>query len=118
MLDGGKVARLGRIGMTRDHLEAFARTLTHDDHVVVEAGDMVCLHTGFARELVAMGGRPDERVHNMCAALDGRDGRLLRWITESGLAVLIADNYAVESVPSRPAEGGGRRGAGAPARPG
>ncbi|MCI0755555.1 IS110 family transposase, partial [Roseomonas vastitatis] len=37
MLDGGKVARLGRIGMTRDHLEAFARTLTHDDHVVVEA---------------------------------------------------------------------------------
>jgi Putative cyclase len=78
------------------------------DSVVVEAGDMVCLHTGFARELVAMGGRPDERVHNMCAALDGRDGRLLRWITESGLAVLIADNYAVEAVPSRPAEGGGR----------
>jgi hypothetical protein len=23
--------------MTREHLEAFARTLTHDDHVVVEA---------------------------------------------------------------------------------
>jgi transposase len=37
MLDGGKIVRLGRIGMTRDHLEAFARTLTHDDHVVVEA---------------------------------------------------------------------------------
>jgi transposase len=37
MLDGGKVTRLGRIGMTREHLEAFARTLTHDDHVVVEA---------------------------------------------------------------------------------
>ena len=37
MLDEGKVVRLGRIGMTRDHLEAFARTLTHDDHVVVEA---------------------------------------------------------------------------------
>jgi transposase len=37
MLDGGKVVRLGRIGMTREHLEAFARTLTHDDHVVVEA---------------------------------------------------------------------------------
>jgi transposase len=37
MLDDGKVVRLGRIGMTRDHLEAFARTLTHDDHVVVEA---------------------------------------------------------------------------------
>lgn len=37
MLDEGKIVRLGRIGMTRDHLEAFARTLTHDDHVVVEA---------------------------------------------------------------------------------
>ena len=37
MLDEGKVVRLGRIGMTRDHLGAFARTLTHDDHVVVEA---------------------------------------------------------------------------------
>jgi transposase len=37
MLDEGKVVRLGRIGMTREHLEAFARTLTHDDHVVVEA---------------------------------------------------------------------------------
>jgi transposase len=37
MLDGGKVIRLGRVGMTREHLETFARTLTHDDHVVVEA---------------------------------------------------------------------------------
>jgi len=37
MLADGKITRLGRIGMTRDHLEAFAKTLTHDDHVVVEA---------------------------------------------------------------------------------
>lgn len=37
MLDDGKVVRLGRIGMTRDDLGAFARTLTHGDHVVVEA---------------------------------------------------------------------------------
>ena len=37
MLDGGRLVRLGRIGMTRDHLGAFARTLTLDDHVVVEA---------------------------------------------------------------------------------
>jgi transposase len=37
MLDGVKIKRLGRVGMTREHLEAFARTLTHDDHVVVEA---------------------------------------------------------------------------------
>ena len=37
MLEDGAIRRLGRVGMTRDHLAAFARTLTHDDHVVVEA---------------------------------------------------------------------------------
>ncbi len=37
MLEDGAVRRLGRISMTRDHLAAFARTLTRDDHVVVEA---------------------------------------------------------------------------------
>jgi transposase len=38
MLDEGKVVRLGRVGMTREHLDAFARAvLTHDDPVVVEA---------------------------------------------------------------------------------
>jgi transposase len=36
MLDDGRVTRLGRVGMTREHLEAFARGLTHDDHVVVD----------------------------------------------------------------------------------
>ncbi|GJE53410.1 hypothetical protein GOFOIKOB_6489 [Methylobacterium tardum] len=37
LLDDGTVRRLGRIGMTRDHLTAFAKSLTHDDHVVAEA---------------------------------------------------------------------------------
>jgi hypothetical protein len=38
MLDKGEVVRLGRVGMTREHLDTFARTvLTHDDHIVVEA---------------------------------------------------------------------------------
>jgi transposase len=37
MPEDGVVRRLGRIGMTRDHLAAFARTLTREDHVVVEA---------------------------------------------------------------------------------
>lgn len=53
MLDEGKLIRLGRIGMTRDHLEAFAKTLTHDDHVVVEATgnaaavtDVIAPHVG------------------------------------------------------------------------
>ena len=53
MLDDGVVKRLGRVGMTRDHLAAFARTLTHDDHVVVEAtgnasavADVIAPHVG------------------------------------------------------------------------
>jgi transposase len=37
MLENGTARRLGRVGMTRDRLAAFAKTLTHDDHVVVEA---------------------------------------------------------------------------------
>jgi kynurenine formamidase len=70
------------------------------DRVVVEQGDMVCLHTGFAQMLVEMGGQPDpHRLETACAVLDGRDERLLQWITDSGLAVLVADNYAVEAHP-------------------
>jgi Putative cyclase len=77
------------------------------DRVEVEAGDMVCLHTGFAELLVEMGGKPDgELLARSCATLDGRDKRLLRWVTESGLVALIADNYAVEELPARePAPG-------------
>jgi hypothetical protein len=34
--------------------------------------------------------------------LNGRDQRLLDWVSSSGLAALIADNYAVEAFPSLP----------------
>ena len=34
VLDTGKIVPLGKIGMTRQHLRAFACRLTHDDHVV------------------------------------------------------------------------------------
>ena len=73
-----------------------------EDDVTVERGDMVCLHAGFGEALIEMRGDPDPRVlHETCAGLDGRDARLLQWITESGLAILAADNYAVEALPSR-----------------
>ena len=36
-LDKGVSKRLGRIGMTRPHLEAFAKTLLPTDHVILEA---------------------------------------------------------------------------------
>ncbi len=74
------------------------------DGVAVEPGDMVCLHSGFAQLVLDMGGRPSVDVlKGSCAALNGRDARLLKWIDESGLAALIADNYAVEALPAEPA---------------
>ncbi len=67
------------------------------DGIVVEAGDMVCLHTGFAEVVLRMNRDPDiEVLNSACAVLDGTDRKLLQWITDSGLAALIADNYAVE----------------------
>ena len=76
-----------------------------EDKVAVEEGDMVCIRTGFAQMLLEMKRDPDEKkLHGACAVLDGRDERLLNWITKSGLASLIADNYAVEAFPSRPCE--------------
>jgi Putative cyclase len=71
------------------------------DNVEVTPGDMVCLHTGFAEMLIEMAGNPDGALlSKSCAGLDGRDQRLLQWITDSGLVSLIADNYAVEVHPA------------------
>jgi kynurenine formamidase len=73
------------------------------DGVEIEHGDMVCLHTGFAQLVLEMGKSPDPKVlHGTCSALDGRDARLLSWISSSGLSVIAADNYAVEAVPASP----------------
>ncbi len=76
------------------------------DKVEVQPGDMVCLHTGFADMLLEMRKQPDEhKVHNSCPTLNGRDPKLLEWITKSRCSVLIADNYGVETVPSLPGSG-------------
>ena len=75
--------------------------IMEQDKVVVEQGDMVCLHTGFAQLILEMQKKPDlHQLEHACAALDGRDGKLLQWITDSGLVALIADNYAVEAHPA------------------
>ena len=72
------------------------------DGVVVEPGDMLCLHSGFADMILSMKRNPDpERLHSSHCVLDGRDRALLDWIGESGIAALIADNYAVEAVHPR-----------------
>ena len=69
------------------------------DQVEVEEGDMVCLRTGFDRVVLGMHKDPTaEALHGACVGLDGSDRKLLRWVTDSGLAVLISDCYAVEFV--------------------
>lgn len=66
---------------------------------VIEPGDILCLHTGFADMLLEMGGNPDPaKVHSACAVLDGSDSRLHDWIEASGVAAIAADNYAVEGL--------------------
>jgi kynurenine formamidase len=77
-----------------------------EDKVNIETGDMLLLRTGFAEMVLEMQKHPDESVLNShCSALDGRDERLLNWITDSGIAALASDNYAVERYPARPGTG-------------
>lgn len=74
--------------------------------VTVETGDFLCLYTGFADLILEMNRKPDgEVLARSCAVLDGRDARLLDWITQSGLVAICADNFAVEAYPARPAVG-------------
>lgn len=89
------------------------RTLGYDDlmrtieadRIEIERGDMLVLRTGFAELLLEMNREPDEAVLDRhCSALDGRDARLLQWISDSGIAALAADNYAVERYPARAPE--------------
>jgi kynurenine formamidase len=76
------------------------------DKVDVDRGDMLLFYTGFADVILRMNRQPDMEVLNAsCATLDGRDERLLQWVTDSGVAALIADNYAVEAYPARDTEG-------------
>jgi hypothetical protein len=73
------------------------------DKVTVEKGDFVCFYTGFVDVLLELKKNPDPKlIHNTCTGLEGRDDRLLQWITDSGCAALIADNYAVEIIPASP----------------
>jgi kynurenine formamidase len=69
------------------------------DTVVVEPGDMLLLHTGFATRILEWERNPDPaKLFTLCSYLDARDESLLEWITESQISALIADNYAVEGL--------------------
>jgi kynurenine formamidase len=79
------------------------RAIMEADGVAVEEGDILCLRTGFADLVLEMDRSPDPAVlHESCAVLDGSDPELLDWISDSGVAAIAADNYAVEAVPPRP----------------
>jgi kynurenine formamidase len=69
------------------------------DNVVVEPGDMLLLHTGFATQVLNWNRNPDPvKIHAMCTYLDARDPEMLEWIAESQISALVADNYAVEGL--------------------
>ncbi len=74
------------------------------DKVEVEEGDMLCLHTGLGQMIVDMQGNPEPKVRTACPVLDSTDQRLLRWIEESGIAIIAADNLAVEQSTQLPRE--------------
>jgi len=77
-----------------------------DDDVSIETGDMVCFYTGFGDVVMKQNRDPDPDVlHSSCAVLDGRDEKLRQWVSETGAAALISDNYAVEGYPAREGEG-------------
>ena len=92
-------------GLAKDELLVTRRTLERrmqEQSDTVEPGDILCLHTGFAQMLLDMKRDPDPDVLDAhCARLDGRDDTLLRWIADSWIAALVADNYAVEALPAR-----------------
>jgi hypothetical protein len=94
-------AHFGRSGKVVGYDDLMA--VLDKDRVVVEPGDFVCLRTGFAHLLLEMNRQPDPKLlFSTTSALDGRDDRLLQWITDSGAVALLADNYAVEAAPARP----------------
>ena len=94
-------AHFGRQRHAVNYLEL--QEILEKDDVKIERGDIVCLHTGFADMLLELKKNPTpEMLHNTCTGLDGRDEKLLNWISDSGLAVLAADNYAVELFSTSP----------------
>jgi len=94
-------AHFGRKRHAVDFLEL--QKIIELDDVRIERGDIVCLHTGFAEMVMEFKKNPTpEALHNTCTGLDGRDDRLLRWVSDSRLAVLAADNYAVELFSAAP----------------
>ena len=69
------------------------------DGVVVEPGDILLLHTGFATKVLEWDKSLDPRtIFTTACYLDAHDDALLNWIAQSQISALVADNYAVEGL--------------------
>jgi kynurenine formamidase len=78
---------------------ATLREIMAADDVVVEPGDMLLLHTGYATRILEWNRKPDPRkLFTTGSYLDARDEALLEWIADSQISALVADNYAVEGL--------------------
>ena len=67
------------------------------DGIEIEKGDIVCCYTGYADKLLELGADvPPDLPRTHCPAFDGFDAKLLQWIDDCGMAVLVSDNRAVE----------------------
>ena len=72
------------------------------DKIEIRPGDILVIRTNFAKKILEMNRSPDpDKVHHMCAVLDGNDTRIHRWITDQKIAAIAADNYAVEEHPAK-----------------
>lgn len=81
------------------------RTL-EDGNADVEPGDFLCLYTGFADLLLEMNKKPcAEVLARSCAVLNGRDQKLLQWISDSSIVAICSDNFAVEAYPAEKGQG-------------
>ena len=77
-----------------------------DEGVALGAGDILCVRTGYVSAYRAL--TKDERgSENMWRRFTGlrADEEMARFLWDSGIAVLAADNPAVESAPGDPADG-------------
>ena len=73
------------------------------DEISIQPGDFVLFRTEFGRALLEMNRQPDaDKLFSTTSALDGRDRKLLQWVTDCQAVALISDNYAVEALPARP----------------
>lgn len=75
------------------------REIMDADGVVVEPGDVLLLHTGYATRILEWDRNPDPRkLFTTGSYLDAHDDALLQWIADSRIGALVADNYAVEGL--------------------